>query len=89
MAVLLGSANRDEQQFKYPEIFDMSRPEPRHLSFGFGTHFCVGASLARLEARIALEVLLSRFPRIALAGDVTRAPLLFMRRARSIPLRAS
>ncbi len=87
VAVLLGSANRDEQQFKYPEIFDMSRPEPRHLSFGFGTHFCVGASLARLEARIALEVLLSRFPRMALAGDVTRAPSLLTRGARSIRLR--
>ncbi len=81
--MLLGSANRDDQQFEYAEVFDMSRPEVRHLSFGFGTHFCVGASLTRLEA------LLSRFPRIALAGDVTRAPLLFMRRARSIPLRAS
>ena len=81
--MLLGSANRDEQQFEYAEVFDMSRSEVRHLSFGFGTYFCVGARLARLEA------LLSRFPRIALAGDATRAPLLFMRRARSIPLRES
>ena len=49
LAVLLGSANRDAQQFERAEVFDMARPEPRHLSFGFGTHFCVGASLARLE----------------------------------------
>ncbi len=87
VAVLLGSANRDGHQFESADVFDMARPEPRHLSFGFGTHFCVGASLARLEARIALEALLSRFPRMALAGDVTRAPSLFMRGARSIPLR--
>ncbi len=88
VAVMLGSANRDEDQFERADVFDVARPEPRHLSFGFGTHFCVGASLARLEARIVLETLLSRFPRMALAGDVTRAPSLFMRGARSIPLRA-
>ncbi len=86
--MLIGSANRDERQFEHAEVFDMSRPEPRHLSFGFGTHFCVGASLARLEARIALEALLSRFPRMALAGNVTRAPSLLTRGARLIPLRA-
>ncbi len=88
VAVLLGSANRDERQFERANVFDMSRPEPAHLSFGFGTHFCIGASLARLEARIALETLLSRFPRMALAGDVARAPSLLMRGACSIPLRA-
>ncbi len=88
MAVLLGSANRDEHQFERADVFDMTRPEPPHLSFGFGTHFCIGACLARLEARIALETLLSRFPRLALAGDVTRAPSLFMRGARLIPLKS-
>ncbi len=87
VAVMLGSANRDEDHFERADVFDVARPEPRHLSFGFGTHFCIGASLARLEARIVLETLLSRFPRMALAGDVTRAPSLFMRGARSIPLR--
>ncbi|MEE8164343.1 MAG: cytochrome P450 [Myxococcota bacterium] len=88
LAVLIGSANRDESQFEHADVFDMARQEPRHLSFGFGTHFCVGASLARLETRVALDALLSRFPRQALAGDVTRAPSFLGRGARSIPLRA-
>ena len=88
VAVLLGSANRDEDQFDRADVFDMRRPEPRHLSFGFGTHFCIGASLARLEARIALEELLSRFPLLTLGGDVTRAPSPLTRGASSIQLRA-
>ncbi len=88
VAILLGSANRDGQQFDDAEAFDMSRKGPRHLSFGLGTHFCVGAGLARLEARIALETLLSRFPHMGLAGEVSRATSLLTRGANSIPLRA-
>ncbi len=88
VAVLLGSANRDEHEFEHADVFDMERPESHHLAFGFGTHFCVGSNLARLEARIALEELLARFPQLALAGDVARAPSPLTRGARSIPLRA-
>ncbi|HXK26523.1 MAG TPA: cytochrome P450 [Myxococcota bacterium] len=58
---LLGSANRDEAQFPNADRFDPSRNTQGHLAFGLGIHFCLGASLARLEARIALEELLPRF----------------------------
>jgi len=54
------SANRDPEVFSDPEVFDMRRQPNRHLSFGYGAHFCMGAALARLEARIALERLLAR-----------------------------
>ncbi|HSN34882.1 MAG TPA: cytochrome P450 [Arthrobacter sp.] len=58
----IGSANRDERQFPRPAEFDIDRDQIRHLAFGHGIHFCLGAPLARLEARIALEALLSRLP---------------------------
>jgi len=58
---LLGSANRDEEEFPRAERFDPSRNTQGHLAFGLGIHFCLGASLARLEARIALEELLARY----------------------------
>ena len=58
---LIGSANRDEAQFPNADRFDPSRNTQGHLAFGLGIHFCLGASLARLEARVALEELLTRF----------------------------
>ena len=58
---LLASANRDDAQFPDGERFDVTRDTSGHLGFGFGVHFCLGASLARLEARVALEELLSRY----------------------------
>lgn len=60
--LLNASANRDERQFPDPDTFDIHRKIQRHLSFGYGLHFCLGAHLARLEARVALEEVLKRFP---------------------------
>jgi cytochrome P450 len=56
----LGAANRDVDVFREPERFDVGRKENRHLAFGFGTHYCLGSNLARLEAQIALRALLER-----------------------------
>jgi cytochrome P450 len=62
----LGSANRDASVFREPDRFDVSRRENRHLAFGFGTHYCLGSNLARLEAQIALRALLERTKSFAL-----------------------
>jgi hypothetical protein len=58
--LLIGSANRDEAVFPNPDVFDIHRDTSAHLSFGRGTHFCLGAALARLEARVSLEEVLRR-----------------------------
>ena len=62
MLLLNGSANRDERHFPDPDRFDIHRNVGRHLAFGYGVHFCLGAALARLEGRVALEEVLKRFP---------------------------
>ncbi|MDJ0849212.1 MAG: cytochrome P450 [Myxococcota bacterium] len=68
--VMFGSANRDERVFRDPDGFDPDRPELReHLAFGHGPHFCIGAPLARLEVRVALEELARRFERLRLPAD--------------------
>jgi cytochrome P450 len=60
--LLVGSANRDERRYDDPDRFDVRRNIGMHLTFGYGTHFCLGAALARLEARVALDEVLTRFP---------------------------
>jgi cytochrome P450 len=62
MLIMLASANRDERHFEDPDRFDIHRKPGGHLTFGRGAHFCVGAPLARLEGRVALEEVLKRFP---------------------------
>src|SRR5262249_21708862 len=65
----LASANRDPAKFPEPDRFDVRRTPNPHLAFGHGIHFCLGAPLARLEARIALGILLERYREIAVARD--------------------
>ena len=64
----IGSANRDERQFERAAEFHVDRSPNRHVAFGHGIHFCLGAPLARLEARIALEALLARLPGLSVAS---------------------
>ena len=67
--LLLGAANRDPEQFERPDELDFGRADNRHVAFGRGVHHCLGAPLARLEGRIALEVLLERFADIRFAAS--------------------
>jgi cytochrome P450 len=60
--LLVASANRDPRRYAEPDVFDIHRDDIQHLTFGYGLHFCLGASLARLEGRVALDELLNRFP---------------------------
>jgi cytochrome P450 len=60
--LLIGSANRDERRHPDPDTFDIHRENGQHLTFGFGLHYCLGANLARIEGRVALDELLNRFP---------------------------
>jgi cytochrome P450 len=62
MLLLVGAANRDERRYTDPDRFDIFRDEGQHLTFGYGLHYCLGAALARLEGRVALDEVLNRFP---------------------------
>jgi cytochrome P450 len=66
---MIGSANRDPQQFADPNRFDIGRDPNPHIAFGHGIHFCLGAPLSRLEGRIALSQFFERVKRFELAGD--------------------
>lgn len=70
--VVIAAANRDERQFPEPDRFDVGRDPNRHIAFGHGTHFCAGNGVARMEAQIAFEKLIARFPRLRRAGPTIR-----------------
>lgn len=87
LLMLYVAANRDESVFGADaEEFRVTRDASRHVAFGFGEHFCLGAQLARMEARIALAALLERFGRWEVAGKIERLPSLFMRGFERLPL---
>ncbi|NWK69612.1 cytochrome P450 [Bacillus paramycoides] len=67
--IALASANRDETVFENPGVFDITRENNRHIAFGHGSHFCLGAPLARLEAKIAISTLLKRMPGLQISGN--------------------
>jgi len=85
--LLIGAANRDERVFPDPDRYDVMRDHTESLSFGKGTHFCLGASLARLEARVGLEAVLRRFPDFDIAaGNLERVHSTNVRGFSSIPI---
>jgi cytochrome P450 len=88
VVMLYGAANRDEDIFgKTAEQFDITRSPNPHIAFGAGEHACIGAQLARLEARVMFEVLLSAFPSIELVGDVTRLRATMTPGVKKMPVR--
>lgn len=86
---MIGSANRDSCQFRDPERFDIARQPNPHLAFGYGIHFCLGAALTRLEARIALTDLLGRLRGVELASSEPWQPrqALHVHGPTSLPIR--
>lgn len=87
--LLLAAANRDPQRFPEPDRFDIGRRDNRHLGLGFGPHFCLGAALARLEARAALRGLLQRCPNLALCDAPLKwLPSVFFRGLSALPVRS-
>jgi cytochrome P450 len=82
-----GAGNRDEQVFgETADRFDIARAPNPHVSFGFGEHYCIGASLARLETRVLLEEVLARWPDYLVVGDVRRAPSTLLRQITDVPV---
>jgi cytochrome P450 len=87
--VLTGAANRDPRRFPDPDTFDPTRTDNRHLTFSAGPHYCLGAALGRLEARLALPRLVSRFPVLALAAEPGERRTLMLRGFDELPVRLS
>jgi cytochrome P450 len=84
---LIGAANRDPENFADPDRLDLGRADNKHLSFGLGSHFCLGAQLARLEARITFGTLLRRMPGLKLDGATPEyRPHFNLRGLRSLPV---
>jgi cytochrome P450 len=89
VVAMLGSANRDERRFPDPDRFDVERHPQGHLGFGFGKHFCLGASLARLEAEAALQALVPELPRLRRSEEkLERIDSFLVRGPTRIPLQA-
>jgi cytochrome P450 len=86
MMMLLAAAHRDPEAFDRPDVFDPDRDGIRHLGFGRGPHFCLGAPLARLEASVALRAVTARFPGATIGGEPVYKPNLTLRGMESLPV---
>lgn len=86
VVLVLAAGNRDPEQFERPEELDVLRDDVRHLAFSFGLHYCLGAQLAKMEAAIALEGLVTRFPDLRFDGPIEWGDNTVLRGPRSLPL---
>ena len=86
MALLYPAANRDPEAFGDPDRFDVTHAPTMHLAFGHGTHFCLGANLARLEMRLLLEELTARITRLRPVSEPDIEPNVFARAVRRFDL---
>jgi cytochrome P450 len=84
---LNASANRDERRYEEPDRFDVLRNPRDHLAFGYGIHYCLGAQLARLEAKVAMEGLLFEQPPFVRTGELTRVEGIAVRGPKTLPMR--
>lgn len=87
VSAVVGSANRDPSQFRYPDRFLIDRSERQHLGFGAGIHECIGAPLVRMVAPVAFKMLLEEFPDLALAGDPQWQTDPYLRAVTNLPLK--
>ncbi len=88
MMLLVGSANRDDRRYPDGDTFDIHREQPPHVTFGYGIHFCLGAALARIEGRVALDEVLDRFPEWEVDLDNARlSPTSTVRGWETLPVR--
>jgi cytochrome P450 len=88
MMLLVGSANRDDRRYPDGDTFDIGRDQPPHVTFGYGIHFCLGAALARIEGRVALDEVLTRFPDWEVDLDEARlSPTSTVRGWETLPVR--
>jgi len=85
--LLMASANRDPRRYDRPDVYDVRRADTQHLTFGYGLHFCLGANLARLEGRVALDEILNRWPEWDVDhDDIKLAPTSTVRGWERMPL---
>ena len=85
--LIMGAANHDERQYEHPERFDIHREIPRPIGFGFGIDRCLGAALARLEARVAFEEILARVANYEVdPSGVVRGPASQLRGVTNLPV---
>ena len=84
--VVLAAADRDPQRFAAPDTLDLARRDNQHLGYGHGIHYCLGAALARMEARIFLTELLARTPEWDVTGAPEWTPSTLVRGMRALPL---
>jgi cytochrome P450 len=88
ISLMLAGANRDPEMFAEPQRFDVTRGNARdHLAFSAGIHYCLGASLARMEGAVGLRMLYDRFPGLTIAGQKVRRPLRVLRGYEQLPVR--
>jgi linalool 8-monooxygenase len=86
LALWYMSGNRDEEQWQDPFTFNIGRAGPRHLSFGYGQHLCIGWRLAEMQLGVVLEELLKRYPAIHASGEISRIKTNFLNSIKQMPV---